>query len=65
VVEFLWAEKAGGTKGASSGAPARQVMGVSVPLIRLPARHGSNRATIIEVLAKDVLAKSRRQGKAL
>lgn len=63
VVEFL-SEKAGEAKGSTpDGAPTRQVMGISVPLIRLPARHGSNRATIIEVLAKDVVAKSRRQGK--
>ncbi|MCX5834707.1 MAG: hypothetical protein NTV99_09405 [Deltaproteobacteria bacterium] len=61
VVEFVPVEKVGPVDGAT---PAmRQAMGVSVPLVRLPARHGSNMATVIEVLAKDVLAKRRQQGK--
>ncbi len=63
VVEFLRTEKAGEAKETPSVVPARVIMGVSVPLIRLSAGHGRNRATIIEVLAKDVLAKGRRQGK--
>jgi HPr kinase/phosphorylase len=62
VVEFVPIEKVGQVKDSVSGASTRRVMGVSVPLVRLPARHGSNMATVIEVLAKDILAKSRRQG---
>ena len=64
VVEFVPVEGVRGVKEAFSGASTHQVMGVSLPLIRLPARHGSNMATVIEVLAKDVLAKRRQQGKA-
>jgi HPr kinase/phosphorylase len=63
VVEFVPVEKIGQMKDAVFGAAKIQVMGVSIPLVRLPARHGSNMATVIEVLAKDVIAKSRQQGK--
>jgi HPr kinase/phosphorylase len=63
VVEFVPVEKVGQADDAVSGSAMRQIMGVSVPLVRLPARHGSNMATVIEVLAKDYLAKRRRQGK--
>jgi HPr kinase/phosphorylase len=63
VVEFVPVEKVGQVDDAVSGSAMRQVMGVSVPLVRLPARHGSNMATVIEVLAKDYLAKRRQQGK--
>ena len=62
VVEFIPVEKIAQVRDAVPGATTRQVMGVSIPLVRLPSRHGSNMATVIEVLAKDVLAKSRRQG---
>lgn len=62
VVEFVPVEKVGQVDDAVSGSAMRQVMGVSVPLVRLPARHGSNMATVIEVLAKDYLAKRRQQG---
>ena len=63
VVEFVPVEGVKELKDAFSGASACQVMGVSLPLTRLPARHGSNMATVIEVLAKDVLAKRRQQDK--
>ena len=65
VVEFAPVEGIKELKDAFSGASARQVMGVSLPLTRLPARHGSNMATVIEVLAKDVLAKRRQQEKTV
>lgn len=62
VVEFAPAEKVQEMKDAFNGGATHRIMGVSVPLIRLPVRHGSSMATVIEVLAKDVLLKSRRQG---
>ena len=65
VVEFTPTEKVQEVQDAFSGAATHRIMGVSVPLIRLPARHGSSMATVIEVLAKDVLLKSRRQGEGL
>ena len=63
VVELMPAANGAGLRFGGAVPRFRTVLGVDLPLYRLPTRERSNMATVVEVLAKDHALRAKEQGR--